>query len=905
MASASVPENTLPEPSGDASLHMTIPGAVAVVKRFQKKPLPTLPSQESLGQGSAEDPIHCALDTFTSGTENPVVADTSVIFHAPEGMEHSSECLSALPGPDSPELTTPVIAAAVQEAEQLVDASIILDGDDDVSIVDSTNLPQNCNTDLSVHLEPPVEEEWPPTQLVSDSSWSEVHSGELFSLNSGADRTALPYLQDSQTSALSFSPLRRGPLFTEHLEAPLPSSSPFHSGELRPQPKARPLGVKPFTSRPKSLHVHSSRDSSCSRPRPSPPALRASSFATSGNPRARPRPPPRGHYAAYPSEVSRQLASEQGAVSKAASVCIAQESDTSILPQATFPLRLGGGLQAKRGRQVSELPLESGPKKTVKQSSIHSGQWSRALTLWRELCVLTSGISSLLREVLDSPNSTALLEQLLRRISDTTALRYIAILWGLFTTICDLQLLVHSISQVQLLDATHVFQHSRNRSASVHSTNVLKALRWFSSTVKPDSFPSLHDGLFHSKSWHSTTSKREAVPLPLAFVHWLEISILLHRFSPQDTLFAGTVLLCIWSSLRFGDAQHLHLQDLYIDADSIRGVAYRTKTKKYMPFGCLVSGLCRMPLHQCWVFHWLHAMTSQVTLCRDTADYPDYISLSLTPDAVRPMSYAETLAQLCYLLHQWGRIPQEQCLQYTLHSIKVTLLAFWRQADFSLEARHLQGHHVFAPSSTLYGRDDIAPILTTQFAFVERVHSGWRPRTPILRGVSYVASEPEVDLVSEDLGWVPYIALLPFFHVAYPGKATTTASSMPGSSALCSPALHPEASPGSGDATSASASPLAEGSHATVGECKLEVPSPAEVPFEAETSESEGSIHESIGPSEEVSFLCAETSEVLHASLHGKPACNCRGTFRAVTHPSSKARLCRARACAALFAALD
>ena len=85
--------------------------------------------------------------------------------------------------------------------------------------------------------------------------------------------------------------------------------------------------------------------------------------------------------------------------------------------------------------------------------------------------------------------------------------------------------------------------------------------------------------------------------------------------------------------------------------------------------------------------------------------------------------------------------------------------------------------------------------------------------------------------------------------------------------------------------------------------CRL--PHPAEVPFEAETPESEGSFHESIGPSEEVSFLCAETSEVLHASLHGKPACNCRGTFRAVTHPSSKARLCRARACAAPFAALD
>ena len=668
----SMPENTLPDPSGD-------PGAVAMVKRFQKKQLPPAIASisDSPGQGLAEDPLHCILDTFASGSDNPLVgAATSEDVPDPTATEPSSEWPSPLPGPASPEPTPLECTAVDQEAAPVSDAFCLSDGDDDASIVDQAALTQHGEPPLSAMSEQSWVEGLPSAEQSTDLSWSHVHSDELHSVVRSTERPALPYLQVSQPATSAFSPLRRGPLFAESFEA-LQSSSLVPSVEPRPQPKARPPALKHYTSRrPKSLHLHSSKDSSCSRPRPSPPALRASSFATSGNPKTRPRPSPRGHYAAYPSELSRQLASEQGATSKAASPCTAQESGTPLRPQDAFPPRQVGGLQAKRGRQASDIPFESGPKKTVKQSSIHSGQWSRALTLWKELCVLTSGISALLREVLASSNSAALLEQLLRRISDTTALRYIAVLWGLFTTICDLQLLVSSISQVQLLDAIHVFQHSRSRSASVHSTNVLKALRWFSSTVKPDLFPSLHDGLFHSKSWHSTTSKREAVPLPLAFVHWLETSILLHRFSPQDTLFAGVVLLCIWSSLRFGDAQHLHLQDLYIDADSIRGVAYRTKTKKYMPFGCLVSGLCKMPLHQCWVFHWLHTMTSQVTLCRDTADYPDYIFLSLTTGAVRPMSYAETLAQLRHLLLQWDRIPQEQCLQYTLHSMKVTLLAF-------------------------------------------------------------------------------------------------------------------------------------------------------------------------------------------------------------------------------------
>ena len=906
MASASVPENALPDSGGDAPLPATISGAVAIVKRFQKKQLPSTPAStsDSPGQGLAEDPLHCTLDTFTSGTENPVVAATSVVRHDQILTEPSSEWPSPVHGPDSPE---PIALASIEgfpETASFPDAFCLSDVEDEVSIIDQADFPRLGEHTFSAQSEHSFEEGLHSAEPNTDMSWSQVHSDELHSIVSGVERPALPYLQVSQPTTSSFSPLRRGPLFAESVE--VVHSLASCSGMVpRPPPKARPLALKHYTARPKSLHAHSSRESLCARPKPPPPALRASNFVVSGQPKARPRPSQRGHYASYPSEVSRQLASEQGAISKAFSPCITQDTGNSWLSQAASSPRQVGGLPTKRGRQVSDVAVEPGPKKTVKQSAIHSGQWNKALTLWRELCMLTSGISSLLQEVLASSNSAALLEQLLRRISDTTALRYIAVLWGLFTTISDLQLLVHSISQVQLLDAIHVFQHSRSRSASVHSTNVLKALRWFSSTVKPDSFPSLHDGLFHSKSWHSTTSKREAVPLPLAFVHWLETSILLHRFSPQETLFAGAVLLCIWSSLRFGDAQHLHLQDLYIDSDSIRGVAYRTKTKKYMPFGCLISGLCKMPLHQCWVFHWLHTMTAHITLCRDTADYPDYIFLSLTTDAVRPLSYAETLAQLRYLLHRWGRIPEEQCLQYTLHSMKVTLLAFWRQADFSLEARHLQGHHVFAPSSTLYGRDDIAPILTTQFAFVEKVHSGWRPRTPILRGVSYVASEPEVDLVSEDLEWVPYIALLPFFHIAYPGFEATSTSSKSGSSSVVGSGLHSATSSVPGADGSTLAAPLVEDVPATVVTCKLEVSSPADSPLEEETSESEGSFQESLGPSEEVSFLCAETSEVLHASLRGKPACNCRGTFRAVTHPSNKARLCRARACAALFAALD
>ena len=355
------------------------------------------------------------------------MAATSVVMHDQMLTDPSSEWPSPVQGPDSPEPTALDSTDGFQETACVPDAFCLSDVEDEVSIVDQAAFPQHGERTFSALSEQSFEEGLQSAEPNTDLSWSQVHSDELHSVVSGAERPALPYLQVSQPTTSSFSPLRRGPLFAESVEV-MQSSDSLPGVEPRPPPKARPPALKHYTSRPKSLHLHLSRGSLCARPKPPPPALRASSFVASGHPKARPRPSQRGSYAAYPSEISRQLASEQGAISKAASSCVAQESGTPMLPQAAVPPRQVGGLPAKRGRQVSEFPVESGPKKTVKQSAIHSGQWSKALTLWKELCMLTSGISARLREVLASSNSAALLEQLLRRISDTTALRYIAVL---------------------------------------------------------------------------------------------------------------------------------------------------------------------------------------------------------------------------------------------------------------------------------------------------------------------------------------------------------------------------------------------------------------------------------------------------------------------------------------------
>ena len=216
-------------------------------------------------------------------------------------------------------------------------------------------------------------------------------------------------------------------------------------------------------------------------------------------------------------------------------------------------------------------------------------------------------------------------------------------------------------------------------------------------------------------------------------------------------------------------------------------------------------------------------------------------------------------------------------MQYTLHSMKVTLLAFFRQLDFSLETRHLQGHHTFAASSTLYGRDDVSPLIIAQDSFIARVLQGWRARTPMMRGVTFMPSEPPL-VWAQEIGSVASIPALTFFRFSEERHQPTVVTS-----------------------------PLAGESDQLHSTSAL-VPQPAlpEVPqvppLEGETSSGSG---EDLGTPEEITFLCAESSCILHAGIAGRPACGCRGTFRAISHPTSVSRFCRSRACSCIFTNLD
>ena len=87
----------------------------------------------------------------------------------------------------------------------------------------------------------------------------------------------------------------------------------------------------------------------------------------------------------------------------------------------------------------------------------------------------------------------------------------------------------------------------------------------------------------------SKTFPKEAVPLPLDLVRNLEQAVAVD--AGEDTAFLRAILLMCWAGLRFSDLQRINLSQLQIADGVVRGLCWKTKSRKTgMVFGCLVRG---------------------------------------------------------------------------------------------------------------------------------------------------------------------------------------------------------------------------------------------------------------------------------------------------------------------------
>ena len=483
-----------------------------------------------------------------------------------------------------------------------------------------------------------------------------------------------------------------------------------------------------------------------------------------------PLPPPNYQparvYSIYPSEAhaTQVLTPLQEGVTSAS------EAEPPHLSSLVRPSPKGSAA-LKSGDHTTALCPEaaanaSNLRGVVLQSTLHSEAWDAVLLLWRSLVDIIGPYSSVLQQQLQgSPNGPALTLKLLQLNADTTALRYVKACLTYFEFLIDLGHSLDNLSQLAAVEAVYALHCSRSQDddfsldreqiALVFPLNTLKALRWLVKTVTLH-FPDLYSGLFRALSAQPSSDRSEAMPLPLDFVAFLESVVLDPLSAPELALFAGSALVCIWSSLRFGDASHVSWSALLFDPQAlvIRGLAYRTKTsRRGMAFAFYAEGI-----YGPWGIRWLQLLAalwgSLEQLSSNVVPDSLFFCSSLLDDtcdfAFCPASYASALRCLRSALNMWGRLGYDASRNFTLHSCKATVLSWCSQLGLGDMARREQGHHR-TTSVTLYGRDDTHAALALQASILGKIRTGaFRPSISQHRGAQSPMAEPQL-LVREGL----------------------------------------------------------------------------------------------------------------------------------------------------------
>ncbi|CAE7210929.1 SMYD3 [Symbiodinium sp. CCMP2592] len=384
----------------------------------------------------------------------------------------------------------------------------------------------------------------------------------------------------------------------------------------------------------------------------------------------------------------------------------------------------------------------------------HAVNWQLVLSLWRDLVDRHASVSEPFSGLADSRHKERMLQSMLSRNSDTTLLRYLRSVSRFFDMLQAAGHHIGKLSQHHVMDVLLCCQEENSDSLSL-PLNMIKALRWYL-RVSLIAFPSLYGGLFIAATALPDGERKEAMPLPLIVVVELERLVLNVEAAVQDRVIAGALLCCVWASLRFSDSQHLLWSSLVSDAESLRGVCFRTKTnRRGSAFGVIATGFLSevSSPEQSWthvLLDLLRSIKSQVIERSGVGDFePDalFFQWGVSNEVLfAPLEYAFVLRWLRRFASAF--VPCGD--NYTLHSCKATLLSIMNQLLLARELRSLQGHHKF-DSAALYSRDDVWLPLAGQRVVRRAVLSGWRPLAPQHRGGQAPAVEPEVQLSGIDV----------------------------------------------------------------------------------------------------------------------------------------------------------
>ena len=216
------------------------------------------------------------------------------------------------------------------------------------------------------------------------------------------------------------------------------------------------------------------------------------------------------------------------------------------------------------------------------------------ISKWLELAMQAARHSTLVEGLLTSVNSSTLIARLVEANAPSTLAQYLSkwTQWSSFSTCTGGSCFEPSVA----LLADFLVVHSRGKLGSAISW--VKALRFVANRLELKILQeSLRSEIVRAFCKNvNAVERRETAPLPLSFLVWLERQVLNTSLSAGHRLRCGMVLVCIWASLRWSDAQWSPPSHLHSDRHALIGTSVRTKvTSRSMPWAAFAPGFLTRP----------------------------------------------------------------------------------------------------------------------------------------------------------------------------------------------------------------------------------------------------------------------------------------------------------------------
>ena len=410
---------------------------------------------------------------------------------------------------------------------------------------------------------------------------------------------------------------------------------------------------------------------------------------------------------------------------------VSEHHNKPWLPQAEFSL--------SAPLDLPNCVAKLGPSDTTTMLALHQQLKEQHHIEWLRILEVAGDASDLVKTTRNSANVMAHRARVIAKFSPSTLASYFRC-WFQWVDFCK----CHDTDphQPPLVLLADFLQVSSRGSALGVATAHSRALTWM---AKYAGFPSLKQALDAPITRAYTipsevVPRKEAAPLPLSFVVYLETCILKDLGTPADHLIMGSILVLVWASLRWSDALWVTPGD---DSDIIRGVANKTKTtSRGMPFALVKSGLLGINASVSWSTKWLNLVRQALQRTSEVFPgfTPDFLLPQCSPNPEHPLFSAPLSRSHGVLMLR--NLPKQShkeasVLSIGVHSPKVTLLSWARQVGASEDLRMAQGHHRQAGAKSnvaLYGRDDVHPAIQLQKLLLHKISSGFRPVIPLLRG---------------------------------------------------------------------------------------------------------------------------------------------------------------------------